>query len=59
MAGVGLAIAGLAISGASAGMGFAQASKARKLAAQENKKADRLMQEARDKAEKNIYEIKI
>ena len=56
MAGVGLAIAGLAISGASAGMGFAQASKARKLAAQENKKADRLMQEARDKAEKNIYE---
>ena len=38
MAGVGLAIAGLAVSAGSAGMGFAQASKARKLASQENQK---------------------
>ena len=56
MAGIGIAIAGLAVSGASAGMGFAQASKARKLAAQENQKAERLMNEARAKAEKNVYE---
>jgi len=56
MAGVGIAIAGLAISGVSAGMGFAQAAKAKKLAAQENQKAERLMNEARAKAEKNIYE---